>query len=176
MRFSTEQFISLPTWRINTFAPTLNNTSDICLLTHESINNLKHPVKASDDRIYDAYALHYWLSKGKSFVIPGRDIVFIDSYSWYTYGKMYISSISNCLHFFNNSSFYPRFFSTHVMSRLCSKVIIKKRKKSINIKTAIDTIVRLQQQNKNIKKSKIIIPSTNSAFSLYPNYEFGIAF
>jgi len=86
MRFDIEDFVKLPKWKLYMFAPSLSSVDDVCLLTHSDINEIKHHVHGSDDNIYDAFALHTWLnSQYKQFVIPGKDIHYVETISWFWY-------------------------------------------------------------------------------------------
>lgn len=87
MRFNIEDFMFLPKWKLYFFGPSLSNIEDICLLTHSEINQIRHHVIGSDNNIYDAFALHTWLNTqyDKKFVIPGKEIDYVETTSWFWY-------------------------------------------------------------------------------------------
>lgn len=67
--------------------PCAETYDDACLLTCKSANEIRHAVKTQDGRIYDALSLQHWLriQQNGSYVVPGVDIVDVESYSWIRY-------------------------------------------------------------------------------------------
>ena len=90
MRSNTiEEFLHFSKYKLYMLSPWLEPKDDICLLSHHEINEIEHVVKASDGNIYDAFALHTWISlqetiepHGCKFVIPGTVITHVTFSTW----------------------------------------------------------------------------------------------
>lgn len=79
------------------------------MLTLTPISELNHVVKASDNRLYDAFSLHTWVNtqeSDKKFVIPGQCI---DSISGYTWGWFVIQLL--CKYFSKMLNFIRSYYS-----------------------------------------------------------------
>lgn len=88
------EFIRCPKWQLRCMPPCAETYEDACLLTCKSAREIRHAVKTQDGRIYDALSLQHWLriQKNGSYVVPGVDIVHVESYSWIRYMRFV------CLH------------------------------------------------------------------------------
>ncbi len=170
MRISVEEFLKLPKWKLfmfsssDAFPDEVNGNNDVCMLTHNEISDIQHAVKASDTKIYDAFALQTWLSKQYDmfYVIPGLNITEIEYCSIVEY---------NLRKYFNLAKFI--FSSTHhsLQQKLSHK--LRKYTKSYNKKRCVNiikvthTIQTLRLQKLQIKKKGCLVPSSLSAFTPY---------
>ena len=172
MHISVGEFLKLPKWKLFMFSSGAafpdevnGNDDDVCMLTHNDIADIQHAVRASDNKIYDAFALQTWLSKqcDMFYVIPGLNITAIEYCSIVEYSlKQYMKLgkyVFNYVHQYLRSSFLQ------IGKSKFRKYTRSHRKKSLNIIKVTHTIQLLKIQKLQMKKKGHLMPSSMSAFT-----------
>lgn len=170
MRISVEKFIKLPKWKLfmfsssDAFADEVIGNDDVCMLTHNDLKDIQHAVRASDKKIYDAFALQTWLSKQYDmfFVLPGLSITEIEYCSVINYRfKKYLNLATFIFHSMHQS--LKNNFSRIRKLRKYTKSHNKRR--CINIIKVTHTIQTLKLQKLQMRKKGCLVPSSMSAFT-----------
>ena len=170
MRISVEEFLKLPKWKLfmfsssDAFPDEVNGNNDVCMLTHNEISDIQHAVKASDTKIYDAFALQTWLSKQYDmfYVIPGLNITEIEYCSIVEY---------NLRKSFNLAKFIFSSMHQFLQQKLSHK--LRKYTKSYNEKTVhqhsqgYSHYTNSQTSKITNQKKGCLVPSSLSAFTPY---------
>ncbi len=78
MRISCKNFVRLPKFLMSLLSSNHPTPSDTCLITMKDCTELTHVARASDGRVYDAFALHTYLKYYNTHVIPGVTITHVD--------------------------------------------------------------------------------------------------
>lgn len=175
MHYTVNEFLRLKRYQVSFVAPCpgpCDNTDEECLLTLKKIPSIRHAIKGSDNRIYDAFALYDWFHKQDSivkFVIPGNEIKYVSGYTWYEFVTLkWYNSISQMRQLkIPLTSFLHSFaLMTHISKNTTENTPKHTPKHStVATQTEISNAFRPQRT---IRKRKLV-PSHYSAFTHIKN-------
>ena len=142
--------------------PILWQYEDSCLLTMENAETLNHAVMGGDGRVYDAYALHKWLTGGNRHVIPDCriDVVYLSS-MWAYVGVLAMTFFQAAFALAHRvcatcaSSFRQRIHELRIAPRTPTT-----RSESREVPLLVP-----QFQQRHARRRGVCIPSSGSAFS-----------
>jgi hypothetical protein len=146
------------------FADEVTGNDDVCMLTYNDLKNIQHAVKASDKKIYDAFALQTWLSKQYEmfFVIPGLSITEIEYCSVVNYRLKKYLNIAKFIFRSMHQSLKNNFSRIQKLRRYNKS---HNKGHGINIIKVTHTIQTLKLQKLKMRKKGCLIPSSMSAFT-----------
>lgn len=172
MHISVEEFLKLPKWKLFMFSSSAafphkvnGNNDDVCMLTHNDISEIQHAVLASDNNIYDAFALQTWLKKQDDmfYVIPGMKITQIEYCSIVEYSLKQYMKFGKYLFNSVHKSLRSKFLQ--IRKSKIRKHTQSHRKKTLNIIKVTHTIQVLKLQNLQMKNKGHLMPPSMSAFT-----------
>jgi len=146
------------------FAPYRQKYDDCCPISYKSIDEILHAVRASDNKVYDAFALQTWLrTQNKRYVIPGMNI------EWVETENLFLVSLY-CLYCAQLSLIYSLKRNVYFVLTKCIQSVLNhfKKNKTDNKETQTDLLhYDISKPVFHMRNRKIIVASTTSAFEPY---------